>query len=127
MALLARGSILVANCGDSRAGDAIPFPEDHKVRLIASCTLSFSRMDNFELDEAWIWLERADERARVKAAGGKVRRYNDGQGRDWVACHVTGFRSVAQKHFTPELFSSSSCSLPRGKTLPCGGHLALGK
>ena len=99
VALLARGSILVANCGDSRAGDAIPFPEDHK----------------------------ADERARVKAAGGKVRRYNDGQGRDWVACHVTGFRSVAQKHFTPELFSSSSCSLPRGKTLPCGGHLALGK
>ncbi|KAI4974570.1 hypothetical protein ZWY2020_047850 [Hordeum vulgare] len=59
VALVVGGSILVANCGDSRAvlcraGHAIPLSEDHK-------------------------LERADERARVKAAGGKVWRSSDEQ------------------------------------------------
>ncbi|KAI4974564.1 hypothetical protein ZWY2020_047844 [Hordeum vulgare] len=59
VALVVRDSIVVANCGDSRAvlchaGNAVPLSEDHK-------------------------LERADERARADAAGGKVRRTEDGQ------------------------------------------------
>ncbi|KAF7106005.1 hypothetical protein CFC21_106769 [Triticum aestivum] len=59
VALLVRGSILVANCGDCRAvlcraGNALPLSQDHK-------------------------LERPDERVRVDAAGGKVRPSDDGQ------------------------------------------------
>uniref|UniRef100_A0A8R7VH16 protein-serine/threonine phosphatase n=1 Tax=Triticum urartu TaxID=4572 RepID=A0A8R7VH16_TRIUA len=62
VALLVRGSILMANCGDSRAvlcraGNALhalPLSQDHK-------------------------RERPDERARVDAAGGKVRTSDDGQ------------------------------------------------
>ncbi|XP_048544348.1 probable protein phosphatase 2C 37 [Triticum urartu] len=59
VALLVRGSILMANCGDSRAvlcraGHALPLSQDHK-------------------------RERPDERARVDAAGGKVRTSDDGQ------------------------------------------------
>ena len=47
VALLVRGSILVANCGDSRAvlcraGNALPLSQDHKVRIIVSCVSYFS-------------------------------------------------------------------------------------
>ncbi|KAM0919954.1 hypothetical protein ACQ4PT_007839 [Festuca glaucescens] len=56
VALLVRGFLLVANCGDSRAvlcraGKAIPLSQDHK-------------------------LDRPDERARVAASGDRVFYYN---------------------------------------------------
>ncbi|XP_044957178.1 probable protein phosphatase 2C 37 [Hordeum vulgare subsp. vulgare] len=87
VALVVRDSIVVANCGDSRAvlcraGNAAPLSEDHKVRLAASCMngmVSSGRTNLSLMMGAWMQLERADERARADAAGGKVRRTEDGQ------------------------------------------------